>query len=102
MRLRTLLEPEIPCRALDEVLQDVADCAPLHRERWDVPRYPIGLSGVYSHERAPGNASLIFLPSRAPELNPFENVRQFLCLNRLVNTTLEDMDHIHRPQKMSS
>ena len=39
-------------------------------------------------------ASLIFLPSRAPELNPVENVWQFLRANWLANTVFHDMDHI--------
>ncbi|MBS1082094.1 IS630 family transposase, partial [Gluconobacter kondonii] len=44
--------------------------------------------------RLPKNVSLIFLPSRAPELNPVENVWQFLRANWLSNTVFEDMDHI--------
>jgi transposase len=34
----------------------------------------------------PENISPIFLPSRAPELNPVENVRQYLRQNWLSNT----------------
>ena len=35
---------------------------------------------------APGNITPIFLPSRAPELNPVENVWQYLRQNWLSNT----------------
>jgi hypothetical protein len=44
--------------------------------------------------RLPRNLSLIFLPSRAPELNPVENVWQFLRANWLSNTVFEDIEHI--------
>ncbi|MBS1066941.1 IS630 family transposase, partial [Gluconobacter kondonii] len=33
-------------------------------------------------------------PSRAPELNPVENIWQFLRANWLSNTVFEDMEHI--------
>lgn len=39
--------------------------------------------------KLPRNISLIFLPSRAPELNPVENIRQFLRANWLFNTIIE-------------
>ncbi|AQS86339.1 transposase [Acetobacter aceti] len=42
----------------------------------------------------PRNISLIFLPSRAPELNLVENVCQFRRANWLANTVFDDMDHI--------
>ncbi|GAN69865.1 transposase [Acetobacter orleanensis NRIC 0473] len=44
--------------------------------------------------KLPRNISLIFLPSRAPELNPIENVWQFLRVHWLANTIFDDMDHI--------
>ena len=44
--------------------------------------------------RLPRNVSLIFLPSRAPELNPVENVWQLLPANWLSNTVFDDVNHI--------
>ena len=38
----------------------------------------------------PANITPIFLPSRAPELNPVENVRQYLRQNWLSNTVFEN------------
>ena len=38
----------------------------------------------------PDNITPIFLPSRAPELNPVENVRQYLRQNWLSNTVFEN------------
>jgi transposase len=42
----------------------------------------------------PDNITPIFLPSRAPELNPVENVCQYLRQNWLSNTVFEDYDAI--------
>ena len=42
----------------------------------------------------PDNITPIFLPSRAPELNPVENVWQYLRQNRLSNTVFENYDAI--------
>ncbi|BAK82518.1 transposase [Komagataeibacter medellinensis NBRC 3288] len=42
----------------------------------------------------PRNVSLIFLPSRAPELNPVENIWQFLRANWLSNTVFDGIKHI--------
>lgn len=42
----------------------------------------------------PPNVSLLFLPSRAPELNPTENVWQYLRQNRLSNRVFPDYDDI--------
>src|SRR6516225_960923 len=42
----------------------------------------------------PKNITLIFLPSRAPELNPVENVWQYLRQNWLSNTVFENYDTI--------
>jgi hypothetical protein len=44
--------------------------------------------------KLPRNISLIFLPSRAPELNPVENIWQFLRANWLSNTVFDGVDHI--------
>jgi len=44
--------------------------------------------------KLPRNINLIFLPSRAPELNPVENVWQFLRANWLSNTVFNSIDHI--------
>jgi transposase len=40
------------------------------------------------------NITPIFLPSRAPELNPVENVWQYLRQNWLSNTAFENYDAI--------
>jgi transposase len=40
----------------------------------------------------PGNITPIFVPSRAPELNPVENVWQYLRQNWLSNTVFENYD----------
>ena len=42
----------------------------------------------------PGNITLIFLPSRAPELNPVENIWQYLRANWLSNRVFETYDAI--------
>jgi len=42
----------------------------------------------------PGRFTPIFLPSRAPELNPVENVWQYLRQNWLSNTVFENYDAI--------
>ena len=42
----------------------------------------------------PKNLTLIFLPSRAPELNPVENVWQYLRANSLSNRVFETYDAI--------
>ncbi len=42
----------------------------------------------------PRNITPIFLPSRAPELNPVENVWQYLRQNWLSNTVFENYDAI--------
>ena len=44
--------------------------------------------------KVPRNLTLIFLPSRAPELNPVENVCQYLRSNWLSNCVFEDHDAI--------
>jgi transposase len=44
--------------------------------------------------RIPKNMTLIFLPSRSPELNPVENVWQYLRANWLSNTVFETYDDI--------
>ena len=42
----------------------------------------------------PKNVTMIFLPSRAPELNPVENVWQYLRANWLANRVFETYDDI--------
>ena len=42
----------------------------------------------------PENITPIFLPSRAPELNPVENIWQYLRQNWLSNTVFENYDAI--------
>ena len=42
----------------------------------------------------PENITAIFLPSRAPELNPVENIRQYLRANWLSNRVFETYDAI--------
>jgi transposase len=42
----------------------------------------------------PDNMTLIFLPSRAPELNPVENIWQYLHANWLSNRVFETYDDI--------
>jgi transposase len=44
--------------------------------------------------RLPGNLSLLPLPPKSPELNPTENVWQFLRQTRLSNRTFEDYEGI--------
>ena len=42
----------------------------------------------------PSNITLLFLPPRAPELNPVENVWQFMRDNWLSNRVFTDSDDI--------
>ena len=42
----------------------------------------------------PKNITLVFLPSRAPELNPVENIWQYLRQNWLSNRVFETYDAI--------
>jgi transposase len=42
----------------------------------------------------PANITPIFLPSRAPELNPVENVWQYLRQNWISNTVFENYNAI--------
>lgn len=44
--------------------------------------------------RVPRNITLIWLPSRSPELNPVENIWQYLRGNWLSNTVFETDDDI--------
>src|SRR4051812_23759307 len=46
------------------------------------------------HLTIPKNLTLIFLPSRAPELNPVENVWQYLRANWLSNRVFESYEAI--------
>jgi len=49
---------------------------------------------ITSKLNVPDNITPIFLPSRAPELNPVENVWQYLRQNWLSNTVFENYDAI--------
>ena len=42
----------------------------------------------------PENVTLLFLPPRSPELNPVENIWQFMRNNRLLNRIFADYDDI--------
>ena len=44
--------------------------------------------------KIPNNLTIILLPSRAPELNPVENIWQYLRQNWLSNRVFEDYDAI--------
>ena len=44
--------------------------------------------------KVPKNISIILLPSRSPELNPVENIWQYLRQNWLSNTVFEDYEAI--------
>ena len=62
-----------------------------------VPRPPAtSLAGWHTSGelKPPKNLSLIFLPSRAPELNPAENIWQFLRQNHLSNRVFETYEDI--------
>lgn len=64
--------------------------------------------------KLPKNLTLIFLPSRSPELNPVENIWQYLRANWLSNRVFDNYDAIidaacdawsqlmHRPHKITS
>ena len=73
---------------LDEISRNVADGAHavliLDRAGWHTT----------SKLDVPDNITPIFLPSRAPELNPVENVWQYLRQNWLSNTVFENYDAI--------
>ena len=73
---------------LDEISRNVAEGAHavllLDRAGWHTT----------SKLDVPGNITPIFLPSRAPELNPVENVWQYLRQNWLSNTVFETYDAI--------
>ena len=73
---------------LDEISRNVADGAHavllLDRAGW----HTTGKLDV------PDNITPIFLPSRAPELNPVENIWQYLRQNWLSNTVFENYDAI--------
>src|SRR5216117_3300559 len=52
--------------------------------------------------RAPGNISLLPLPPRSPELNPQENIWQFMRANWLSNRVFKSFDDIDHPWKIMS
>ncbi len=57
-------------------------------------RGPDGLKDVWSHLVVPQNLTLVLLPSRAPELNPVENVWQYLRQTWLSNRVFESYEAI--------
>jgi transposase len=73
---------------LDEISRTVARGAHavllLDRAGWHTSRHLV----------VPKNLTLTFLPSRAPELNPVENVWQFLRANWLSNRVFETYEAI--------
>jgi transposase len=73
---------------LDEISRNVAEGAHaallLDRAGWHTT----------SKHDVPDNITPIFLPSRAPELNPVENIWQHLRRNWLSNTVFENYDAI--------
>jgi DDE superfamily endonuclease len=73
---------------LDEIARTVAKGAHavllLDRAGWHTTR----------NLAVPKNMKLIFLPSRAPELNPVENIWQYLRANWLANRVFETYDDI--------
>ena len=75
-------------RRLDEISSNVAKGAHavvlLDRAGWHIT----------SKLDMPENITPIFLPSRAPELNPVENVWQYLRQNWLSNTVFGNYDAI--------
>jgi transposase len=44
--------------------------------------------------KVPKNITIIFLPSRSPELNPVENIWQYIRANWLSNRVFEDYEAI--------
>lgn len=44
--------------------------------------------------KVPRNVTLIFLPSRSPELSPVENVWQYLRANWISNRVFDTYEHI--------
>ncbi len=44
--------------------------------------------------KVPKNLTIILLPSRSPELNPVENIWQYMRQNWLSNSVFEDYDAI--------
>lgn len=73
---------------LDEIGRTVARGAPavllLDRAGWHTT----------DKLRVPRNITLIWLPSRSPELNPVENIWQYLRGNWLSNTVFETYEDI--------
>jgi hypothetical protein len=73
---------------LDEIAHNVAEGAHAMLLLDRAGRHTTGRLNV------PDNITPIFLPSRAPELNPVENVWQYLRQNWLSNTVFENYDAI--------
>ena len=51
-------------------------------------------AGWHTTEKLPKNLTMILLPSRSPELNPVENIWQFLRANWLSNRVFQTYDEI--------
>jgi transposase len=58
-----------------------------------LPQIPSDAIGL-NLPNVPNNITPIFVPSRAPELNPVENFWQYLRQNWLSNTVFENYDAI--------
>ena len=52
--------------------------------------------------RMPTNITSILLPSRAPELNPVENIWQYMSANRLSNRVIDTYDAIIDKKELGS
>jgi transposase len=46
------------------------------------------------HLKPPANITIVHLPSYSPELNPHENVWEYLKNNYLSNTVYDNLDHV--------
>jgi transposase len=49
---------------------------------------------IAAHLQVPANITLLRLPAYSPELNPVENIWQYLRQNKLAITVYDDYDHI--------
>jgi hypothetical protein len=48
----------------------------------------------HRHLKPPANMSIVHLPSYSPELNPHENVWEYLKNNYLSNTVYDNLEHV--------
>ena len=58
------------------------------------PRWSLFAPPLTDQLKVPKNLTIILLPSRSPELNPVENIWQYLRQNWLSNRIFEDYDAI--------